>query len=59
MRSSLRELEPFPRSCGALAEGGVMCTLTPAFGGPGRLSKTISFLCSTSESLRCDGNVKE
>lgn len=36
-----------------------MYTLTPAFGGPGWLSKTISFLCSASESLCCDGNVKE
>lgn len=40
-------------------KGGYVHTLTPAFGGPGWLSKTISFLCSASESLRCDVNVKE
>lgn len=36
-----------------------MYTLTPAFGGPGWLSKTISFLCGASESpalcCECEG----
>lgn len=40
-------------------KGGYVYTLTPAFGGPGCLSKTISFLCSASESQRCDVNVKD
>lgn len=36
-----------------------MYTLTPAFGGPGCLSETISFLCGPFESPKCDANVKE
>lgn len=59
MRASLRELEPVPRSCSSWAEGGDVYTLTPSFGGPGCLSKTISFLCGPFESLQCDANVKD
>lgn len=60
MCASLRERESVPRSCSAwVDEGGYLYTLTPAFGVPGWLSETISFLCGPFESLKCDANVRD
>ena len=39
--------------------GGYVYTVTPAFGGPGCLSETISFLCGPFESPKCDAHAKD